>query len=184
MYKPKFQLESSFRDVSGRLVIGTFKFQQSSFQIASLYGPNKKPAGQAFFESFFPALDSDIPIFLAGDFNTVVNPHIDRLGGNPDSIWAYNWSDSLKNLMDTFRLKDSWRMKHPTSREYTWKRANGSQASRIDMFWIPEHLLRYIKSVEILPFFRSDHSYLYLEIDMVPPVERGPGFWKFNIAHL
>ena len=184
LYKTHFHLENCFRDTSGRLVVGTFKRQDSVFQIASLYGPNKKPAGQIFFESLFPALDPDIPLFLGGDFNTVVNANIDRLGCNPSSAWAYNWSATLKNLMDTFDLKDCWREKHPSAVEFTWKRANGQQASRIDMFWISDSLLRHVNTIDILPFFRSDHSYVFMEINILPQVSRGPGVWKFNTAHL
>ena len=38
--------------------------------------------------------------------------------------------------------------------------------------------------IEILPFFRSDHSYLFLEIDILPSSQRGPGVWKFNTPHV
>ena len=111
LYRPHIRLNSSFRDTSGRLILGNFKIGESEVQIVSLYGPNKKCAGQEFFESFFKILDHDLPIFLGGDFNTVVDPFIDRQGCNPTSTWGYNWSDTLRNLMETFNLKDCWRGK-------------------------------------------------------------------------
>ena len=184
LYKPHIRLVNTFRDVAGRLVIGTFNIRGSEFQLACVYGPNNKVAGQTFFESFYQALDPDYPILLGGDFNTVVNPRVDRLGCNPDSPWAYNWSDTLETLMNTFNLKDCWREKNPGSIDFTWRRSNGLPASRIDMFWFPEHFLSHIRTIDILPFFRSDHSYLFLEIDLPATTQRGPGVWKFNTSHL
>ena len=184
LYKPFLKLKHSIRDTDGRLVIGTFNAYGSDFQLVCLYGPNNKIAGNAFFESFFQALDPDMPILLGGDFNTVVDPYIDRLGCNPNSPWAYNWSDSLALLMENFNLKDCWREKHPNISDFTWRRSNGLQASRIDMFWIPEYLIEHVRSIEIFPFFRSDHSYLFLEIDFPAAIQRGPGVWKFNCSHL
>ena len=184
LFKPNFSLESCFCDQSGRLVIGNFKTLNRQFQVACLYGPNKKTLGQTFFESFFQALDIDFPVFLCGDFNTVVDPLIDRSGCNPLSPWAYNWSDTLQNLMSTFDLSDAWRVAHPQSSEFTWHRANGSQASRLDMIWLPQEFLSFIRSIDILPFFRSDHCYVFMEIEIPPPTPRGPGVWKFNSSHL
>ena len=176
LYKPSFSLESCFRDQSGRLVIGNFKMLDSQFQVACLYEPNKKSLGQPFFESFFQALDIDFPVFLCGDFNTVVDPLIDRSGCNPLSPWAYNWSDTLHNLMSTFDLLDAWRAVHPQSSEFTWHRANGSQASRLDMIWVPQEFLSCIESIDILPFFRSDHSYVFMQISIPPQPLGGRGF--------
>ena len=86
--------------------------------------------------------------------------------------------------MSSFDLCDTWRRIHPTASEFSWHRPNGLQKSRIDMVWLPHNLLDCVKSIEIFPFFRSDHSYVFL--DFAPPagVERGPGLWKFNTSHL
>ena len=184
LFKPNLQLNNTFRDTDGRLIIGTFNANGTDFQLACLYGPNNKLAGGKFFDAFFQALDTDIPILLARDFNTVVDPNIDRFGCNLNSPWAYNWSDSLETLMNSFKLKDCWREKYPQKSAFTWRRSNGLQGSRIDMIWIPEHLLQHVKSVDIFPFFRSDHSYLFMEVDFPTSVNRGPGVWKLNCTHL
>ena len=52
------------------------------------------------------------------------------------------------------------------------------------MFWLSDILLSHTRSIEILPFLRSDHSYLFLEIDPLPSSKRRPGVWNFNMAHL
>jgi hypothetical protein len=81
-------------------------------------------------------------------------------------------------------LVDAWREKHPSARDYTWRRPNGSQASRLDMFRISSDLLASVQQVDILPFFRSDHSYVFLLITLPNMPDRGPGVWKFNSSLL
>ena len=161
-----------------------FSRNNLNFQVASLYGPNNKKHGSLFFESFFQALDPDLPMLLCGDFNTVVDPCSDRLGCNPRSPWAYNWSPSLCDLTNSFELCDVWCTMHPGVEEFMWRRPGGGQASRIDMIWLPQRYLGLVSSVGIFPFFRSDHSYVYLDINLPSGVDRGKGLWKFNTSHL
>ena len=126
----------------------------------------------------------NITVFICGDFNTVVDPNIDRVGCNPNSAWAYNWSPTLQNIMSTFNLCDIWREKYPQKKEFSWHRKNGTQASRLDMIWLPKNQLDRVKTIDIFPFFRSDHSYVYLEFEPPKGIERGKGLWKFNNSHL
>ena len=184
LFRPEFKVVKRWRDSSGKLIVVELERDNFNFQVACLYAPNQKEPGAQFFESFYQAIDPDIPVLLCGDFNTVVDPYIDRFGCNPKSPWAYNWSSTLSDLMGTFELCDVWRARHPDAKEFTWTRPNGKQGSRIDMVWLPERYLGLVTSVEILPFFRSDHSYVYLVIDLPFGVERGKGLWKFNSAHL
>ena len=184
LYKPSYQVVKKWRDEASRLIIAEFRRDNLNFQVVCLYGPNKKDEGAVFFESLYQAIDPDLPVFLCGDFNTVVNPRLDRFGCNPESYWAYNWSSTLSDLMAAFELCDAWRTKHPGDAEFTWRRPNGAQGSRIDMIWLPERYFGFVSSVGIFPFFRSDHSYVYLEIDLPSAVERGKGLWKFNTSHL
>ena len=184
LYNPKYRLVHSWRDTAGRLLTAEFNFGNLNFQIACLYGPNNRNDGQLFFESFYQALNPNLPVLLCGDFNTTPNPHLDRFGCNPTSPWAYNWLSTLNDLMNTYELGDAWRTKNPEAREFTWNRPNGSQGSRIDMIWVPMRYLGLISSVGIFPFFRSDHSYVYIKIDLPFNIDRGKGLWKFNTAHL
>ena len=125
-----------------------------------------------------------MPVLFCGDFNAVVDPHKDRKGCNPQSNWANNWSSTHKMLFDSFNLSDCWWVKNPNTHQFTWQRPNGLQASRLDMIWVPTNFLNNVRKIEILPFFRSDHSYVYLELDLPKGTERGSGIWKFNVDHL
>ena len=184
LYLPQYTLEHCRRDTSGRLLSAEFSYGGYNFQVVCLYGPNNARDGQVFFESFYQAIDPSLPVFICGDFNTVHDPYLDRFGCNPTSPWAYNWLPVLNDLVDTFDLSDAWRKQHPDAQEYTWRRPCNSQGSRIDMIWVPTRYLGLISTVEIFPFFRSDHSYVYLVIDLPFEVERGKGLWKLNTSLL
>ena len=183
LYKPCFQEVKSYRDKAGHLIIAEFSSDDLNFQVVCLYGPNKKE-GTAFFEALYPVIDLDIPVLVAGDFNTVVDPHLDHFGCNPDLLWAYNWPPALANLTEAFQLPDAWHDKHPGVVEFTWCCPNGSQGSRINMIWLPEWYMGLISLVGIFPFFRSDHSYVHLEFNLPSAIEQGKGPWKFNTSHL
>ena len=186
LYKPCFQVKSTGKDAHGRFLLVTFCHEEvaSSFQVLAVYGPNQKRPGEEFFASLLPLMDPTLPIVLCGDFNAVVDPYLDRFGCNPESPWAYNWPSSLSTLIDRYDLIDIWRKQHPEERSYTWRRANGSQASRLDMFWISSSLSEHVSQVDILPFFRSDHSYVYLQLAFPALPDRGPGVWKLNASIL
>ena len=187
LFKSSLKLVTTFHDDAGRLVIAHFSdpsCDSSPFQVVNIYGPNRRQLGEDFFTSILPQIDPSLPTFLCGDFNTVVDPHIDRRGCNPSSYWAYNWPQSLSLLTSQLDLVDAWRRSHPTDRHFTWHRPCGSQASRLDMVWISSNLLEHVNQVEILPFFRSDHSYVFLRISLPSIPTRGPGTWKFNSSLL
>jgi hypothetical protein len=38
--------------------------------------------------------------------------------------------------------------------------------------------------VDIYPFFRSDHSYVFLKVNLPSLPNRGPGVWKLNSSLL
>ncbi len=109
---------------------------------------------------------------------------LDCLGCNPSSYWAYNWPLSLCQLTSHLNLVDIWWNRHPLEHQFTWHRPNGSQASHLDMFWLSSHLSDYVHQIDVLPFFRSDHSYVFLWILLPSMPKHGLGTWKFNSSLL
>lgn len=173
VYSSKFTMSSCTRDDQGRVVGAQFSAGTTVIQVCNICGPNTAKEGKIFFESLYSILDPSIPCVLCGDFNTVVDASSDRRGCNIFSPWAYNWSRTLVELMETYGLQDVWRLHHPDTKAYTWYRSNSLQASRLDMFWLCSFLLPFIMSVEILPFFRSDHRYVYLKLVIPNSAIRG-----------
>ena len=120
LYLPKFRLLSHRCDSQGHLVVGKFSFEECIFQLVCLYGLNNKKDGAAFFESIPDHVDYAFMCIVCGDFNTVVDPTVDRRGCNITSAYAYNWSGQLDSFMDSLNLCDMWRLKHPSASEFTW----------------------------------------------------------------
>ena len=52
------------------------------------------------------------------------------------------------------------------------------------MFWLSSFFLPFILQIQILPFFQSDHAYVYLKLALPCCVHCGRGIWKFNVSHL
>ena len=110
--KPNLALRLRHADTSGRLLVAevsSIAAPAAKFQIINIYGPNQKNLGIVFFDSLFPVVDSSLHTVFCDDFNTTVDPVIDRRGCNPDSSWAYNWPRSAANFMTNFNLVDIWR---------------------------------------------------------------------------
>ena len=184
LFRPIFQVKNVHRDDCGRLIVVEFSGNNFDFQVMCLYAPNSRNEGRQFFESLYQSVDPDIPIVMCGDFNAMVDPHVDRFGCNPVSPWANNWASTHRQLMSTFELCDAWRACHPHVKTFTWRRTNGSQDLRIDMIWLPVRYLGLVRQIEISPYLRSDHQCMYLEINFPWGVEQGPGQWKFNVSLL
>jgi exonuclease III len=184
LYNPSYNVVSCSRDQDGRLLCVEFSKDGNLIQLVNIYAPNSAKSASAFFESLYQVLDPDTPTVLCGDFNTVVDPIKDRLGCNSQSRSAYNRSATLHHLMSTYDLHDAWRKIHPNAQEYSWHRPNGSQASRLDGFWLSALFLSYVMRVDILPFFRSGHSTVYMELYRPSTTHRRHGVSKLDTRHI
>ena len=122
LYHPSLTVLHSASNSQGRLQVIHFTFHSRPFQFVNVYGPNQKQPGVTFFQSILPLLDPSLPTIVCGDFNTVVDATIDRIGCSPQSPWAYNWPHTLAALTTNLDLVDIWRQRHPHERAYTWTR--------------------------------------------------------------
>ena len=52
------------------------------------------------------------------------------------------------------------------------------------MIWMPNRLVSAVTSCDILPYFRSDHSYVYLKINLPYNTPFKRSFWKLNTDYL
>ena len=106
---------------------------------------------------------------MLGKFLTIIRKKIKPVG-------------SLKTLIQSNDLIDIWRYKNKTDIQFTWRRKNPDQASRIDMFLINKDFLMNIKSCDIRPILIkfTDHQAVSLKIETVTMKSKGPGYWKIN----
>ena len=111
-----------------------------------------------------------------GDFNIKMS----NLDTTNTSFSNTRASSKLGDILDEFSLEDSWRFKHPTSRQYTWRRANPIQQSRIDFIFTSGNILHNnLVHSKIEAGILSDHSLVVTCVD-ISNDRRGPGIWRYN----
>jgi len=181
LHRPSLVRERLFVDNEGRLVVGTFKANNTTFQIASLYAPNRNPARDGFLKRVTLSPSISGPVVVAGDFNSVIDRTLDRRGSSPDSSY-YESSDTIRALMTSLELVDGWRSLHPGARAYTWDKPDGSVSSRIDLVLLPTKWAQ--KTCSIIPCPFSDHRAVSSTFSLPDAVDIGPSFWKLNTSLL
>ena len=121
---------------------------------------------------------------LGGDFNTCLNPNLDKSGGKKEN--PSQFAVQLNDYMSEIDFIDIWRIRNPDTLRYT-RRQNtrgGLIHSRLDFFLLPISLEYEITDAEIKPSIYSDHSIVQISIKKREDSVRGKGFWKFNTSLL
>ena len=166
-------------DPNGQYIILNLETMNKKFLLVNLYGPS---AGDNpnFYDSFREKLEpvDDEVIIMAGDWNCVLDPDIDRknyvtLNNRPRT------RQSIKSLMNYHILSDVFREIYNNKRTYTWRKFNSIKQARLDYFLISEALVQETKSVTIDSSYRSDHSPVILSLNKTA-FKHDRSFWKFN----
>ncbi len=176
-----YKIHGIKKDNEGRILCLDIEIDDSRFSLCNVYAPNTDTP--EFFEEVSTTVDSfeNVSKIIAGDFNLVFDIDLDKKGGAP--VTHFNSRDTLMAYMNTSDMVDIWRLQHPDSRLYTWKRNKPTIFCRLDMILITEDLIGDIDKTSILPRFRSDHSMVLMEYDStIQP--RGRGYWKLNTSLL
>ena len=83
----------------------------------------------------------------------------------------------LNNFMDAHKLTDVFHALNPFAQRYThFKR--GQTLNRLDYVLASPSILTCVEDLKIGPAFRSDHSPLFLYLELTDEI-RGRGFWRF-----
>ena len=128
-------------DDSGRFVRVRLLRHGCTFVVVSLYAPNRRSDRISFFSSLTPFLDPGVPTLLCGDFNSVINPSLDRFNAVPNS--QTDSPDQLLALFNDVSFVDVWRSYHPSQQSFSWLSPDGSRASHIDLiyYWLSAFLV-------------------------------------------
>ena len=177
----EFKIKSTFVDDVGNLISVDLLINKNIFKIINIYAPNQDSP------DFFVAIDKIISednfdhLIICGDFNLILDPSLDsynyRSVNNPKSRAL------VLQLMRTHYLTDTFRHFHTKLKRYTWRRTKPFQQARLDYFRVNSTLLDHIDTSIILPGYRSDHSFLQMNIFLTKFV-RGKGVWKLNTSLL
>ena len=152
--------------------------------LVSLYTPNRNLEPNTFFASLTDLIDLTHPVFVARDFNCVLDNLLDRkrrpsfAGG--ESARQQESGPALQSLLSFTQTYPLWRTMHPGRIAYSWSRASGTFVLRIDMIWAPRNFKDLIKECKYHPSFVSDHQYLLVKCSLHNHIATVPGLWKFN----
>ena len=186
--KLNIQINEIIRDNTGRFLLLDTTFEEQPLIIINVYAPTKDQQDlQLEFLSFVHDRlieYSDKNILLGGDFNTCLDPAVDKKGGCHET--SSRSAEKLHSLIEDYNLIDVWRLLNHDSRRYTRREMSrsGLVQSRLDYWLISNHLLYDYHSQDISPGLRSDHSLVSVALKIACSQQKGRGFFKFNAVLL
>ena len=172
------------RDNSGRYIILDATIDDNQMTLINIYAPTRDNINdqlqfiQELQTSLIEYIDKNL--IIGGDFNTYLNPKLDKKGYPKDSQSTY--TTSLTELMEVYNLVDIWRVLNPDLKRYTWRgmTRSGQAHSRIDYFMISTNMIYDFNKAIISPSIKSDHSIISISFNLTNSIKHGKGFWKFN----
>lgn len=186
--KLDYIVNSVKRDDNGRFILLDLDVANTNIIMANVYAPTKdKVKDQIDFLQQLQAFLIDFQernLLLGGDFNTCLDPTLDKKGGKFEKVSDYG--KQLSALLEDFNLTDVWRLVNPDLERYTWRNYTrcGYVQSRIDYFFTSVHMLYELSDTDIKPGIKSDHSLLKIHFKLYNTQDKGKGFWKFNASLL
>ena len=168
-------------DINGRYLLINIELFENNFTLLNIYSPNNKKARNLFYQEISETLlnKSQGVKIIGGDHNDTLTQY-DRIyrciNDKPKTVPVTN----LKSLIKSHNVIDIWRHLNKGKNQYTWKRKNGIEKSRIDFWLIEDSLLPLILSTDIRPALIQHTDHMAISLKLNVPCKRGKGFWKFN----
>lgn len=185
-----FKIIDMNKDEQGRLLEVNCLIQDSPCKLINVYAPNSEMSRLNFIKDLKVRLDRENNegyqnnVIIGGDFNMVQDLKLDRKGGTQAQSDCYKKGlGVLDEIVEKFDLLDVWRIRHPESKRFTWRRKNPSISSRLDLWFVSSYLSDFVDEIDILPSIKSDHSPILLSIKTFEN-KKGPGHWKLNNTFL
>ena len=177
----EYSIKNITTDSVGNLLLVDLQLPGFSLRIINIYAPNND--NPQFFDKLSKYIEDSNETYsiICGDFNLTLDPNIDSNNYvNINNPWARSKVlDIVKNL----KLSDAFRLIHPTTKRYTWRRRNPVKQARLDYFLISETFTDLVQNCQIKPGYRSDHSRVDMDI-ILDTFKQGRGIWKFNCSLL
>ena len=177
----QFVIKNTVCDENGRYIICELELSNERIIVTNFYGLNTD--NTLLLESFIDDIDNfnDKPLICGGDWNLVLDEK-DKKGGSTKLSHTKN-REKLKSFIDRNNLTDVWRTLNPKLERYTWRQKTPNIQCRLDFFLISIGLLNVVNNVDIIYGYKSDHSFISVEIEK-NSFARGKGFFKLNTSLL
>ena len=86
----------------------------------------------------------------------------------------------LEEICLDMDLVDTWRIRNPERRLFTWKQSKPLIQRRLDFWLISDICQDEVEQVKIIPSIKSDRSAIKLLFNGIEEQRHGPFHWKFN----
>ena len=165
------------QDNDGRYLLLNILINQDNITMVNIYAHNDDKLRDNFFKSLLYLVKekSSGTVIIGGDFNEVLNV-VDRIP-QPN---RFKYSKSLAKLISDLNLNDVWRTKNINTSQFTWRRKNSFERSRIDYWLLNEDIIPSISSCDIRPALIQYTDHLAISLKLCLKNNRGTGTWKFN----
>ena len=179
----EFNIKRVKKDEQGRYLIVLIEIGNETILLVNIYGPNTDDA--IFFDNIFAELEEnvDYPVIMGGDYNICLT-ELDKQGGRNFNLSHRNARETLLQHINNFNLTDVWRVQNPDKKQFTWRQRAIAVSCRLDYFLVSDSLLNTVEYTTISHGFRTDHSFIEIEIADKENIRRGPGFFKLNTSLL
>ncbi len=177
------EIHSKITDKEGRYIILDITLGEKRYTLTDLYGPNKDD--ENFFLEVIENIESSSNDhrIAGGDFNCILNKHLDKKGGMQDHA-NVKARKVLLEYMDNTSMVDIWRMHHDNDKHFTYYSLSPEKIfTRLDFFLISLGLTTNVTKSSIYPKFLSDHCAVSIKI-LISNNTRGKGYWKLNCSLL
>ena len=166
--------------IGERILSLSLSYNEHDITVLNVYGPNNDKDKQEFLtelEKYLQHLHESKYVFVAGDFNMVLNNDIDVISGNPhDSKIVSRFNE----FMCSTDMYDVWRLYNGNTREFTWSSSSAPwKARRLDYLLVNDSMFDKVAECDIIPVSNTDHRAVTMTMS-IGKIKRGPGYWKFN----
>ena len=166
--------------IGERILSLSLSYNEHDITVLNVYGPNNDKDKQEFLtelEKYLQHLHESKYVFVAGDFNMVLNNDIDVISGNPhDSKIVSRFNE----FMCSTDMYDVWRLYNGNTREFTWSSSSAPwKARRLDYLLVNDSMFDKVTECDIIPVSNTDHRAVTMTMS-IGKIKRGPGYWKFN----
>ena len=171
-------------DYDGRFIYADVEFVNTNFRVCNIYAPNAPGDRNNYFSSIKKYLVSSYHLVVIGDFNFVLNPKLDKSGGDTDRLPI--GCAVFKHIIDKYKLKDVFRHLYPKQTTTTWSRISIKKeliSCRLDRIYVSNLLIGNCIESSIKPCIYSDHDFVNVIINLNNSNETisiGNSYWKLN----
>lgn len=152
----------------------------TSLTLVNIYAPNSGHIGflTEVLEEIYPL--SQPFMIIDDDFIMCMSPTKDRrtLFQSTTSTQTHKLSTSFYKIIRSHNLYDSWRVKHPTHKQYTFYSPPHKLYFHLDHF-LSAPLLPHLVAAEIDPITWSDYTPILLDLTLSVPTTK-TCHWRLN----